>query len=168
VSLLARATPQLRTQAFYKDREPHRPKNAARPEHPAKLTPAGALAQAHGPGPEGAAELFALKVASGLFGRDIARRARPWGKAVHLAYGTLWGALYGILQGPARRRALLSGPAHGAFVWALGPGWLVPSMKLMHPPTQIPRHQALLNILGHLLYGTALAKLFDTQLSQRR
>jgi len=41
-------------------------------------------------------------------------------------------------------------------------------MKLMHPPTQIPRHQALLNILGHLLYGTALAKLFDTQLSHRR
>ena len=91
VSVLARSTPGIRTQAFYKRRENHREIADEQSEHPATVTPAGALAQAHGPGPEGAAGLFAMKVASGLFGRDIARSSRLWGKVVHLAYGSFWG-----------------------------------------------------------------------------
>src|SRR4051812_38409232 len=50
------------------------------------MGPAAALVQPSGPGPEGPAGLFAAKVASGLFGRDLAESTRPWGSAVHLAY----------------------------------------------------------------------------------
>jgi uncharacterized membrane protein YagU involved in acid resistance len=131
------------------------------------VTPAGALAQAQGPGPEGAAELFALKVGSGLFGRDIARSARGWGRAVHFVYGSLWGAIYGTLQGVTRRRPLLNGAAHGMLVWGVGPGSLVPAMKLMHSPAQMPPLQTCLNILGHVIYGVTLAKVFDALLNPR-
>jgi len=167
VSVLARSTPGIRTQAFYKRRENQREIPDEQSEHPAMVTPAGALAQAHGPGPEGAAGLFAMKVASGLFGRDIARSSRLWGKVVHLAYGSFWGMVYGILQGPRRRQPVLAGPLHGLFVWSLGPGWLVPAMKLMHPPTEAPPAQTWLNLVGHVLYGVTVAELFDAQ-SKRR
>src|SRR5438105_1615347 len=46
------------------------------------MSPAAVLARASGPGPEGPASLFAAKVASGLFGRDLAKRTKPWGKVV--------------------------------------------------------------------------------------
>src|SRR5689334_9171050 len=54
----------------------------------APMSPATALVQASGPGPEGPAGLFAAKVASGLFGRDLATRTKQWGKAVHIVYGS--------------------------------------------------------------------------------
>src|SRR4029079_6932562 len=53
----------------------------------APMSPAMALVQASGPGPEGPAGLFAAKVASGLFGEDLATRTAPWGHAGSLICG---------------------------------------------------------------------------------
>jgi hypothetical protein len=136
-------------------------------EGAAPMSPATALVQASGPGPEGPAGLFAAKVASGLFGRDLATRTRQWGKAVHLAYGSLWGLIYGILQTTRTRRPVLSGASHGLFVWAFGPALLVPAMKLMPAPAKAPRGRSALSLAAHVMYGVTVAALFS-RLAQKR
>jgi hypothetical protein len=124
-------------------------------------TPAGALALPQGPGPEGLAEQFAFKVASGLFESDISPYMRPVGLATHLAYGSLWGVLYGMIQSSYRLRPGLLGPLYGLVVYGVGPTFLVPAMKLMRPPREGPPERTSMLILGHILYGAALAKVFD-------
>jgi len=131
------------------------------------MSPDTALVQASGPGPEGPAGLFAAKVASGLFGRDLATRTRQWGKAVHLAYGSLWGLIYGMLQTTRTRRPLLSGATHGVFVWAFGPALLVPAMKIMPAPAKAPRGPSALGLAAHVMYGVTVAALFS-RLAQKR
>jgi hypothetical protein len=74
-----------------------------------RVTPAGALAEGEGPGTEGAAELFLVKVGSGLFDRDLSNCAKPASKGVHFAYGTAWGALYGLGEGGRRVDPSLAG-----------------------------------------------------------
>ena len=46
----------------------------------------------------GLAEQFAFKFVAGVFDRDISSALRPAGVVTHLAYGSSWGALYGLLQ----------------------------------------------------------------------
>lgn len=125
------------------------------------MSPAMALVQSSGPGPEGPAGLFAAKVASGLFGQDLATRTRRWGTAVHLIYGSLWGFLYGILQTRRTRRPGIAGIAHGLFVWTFGPALLVPAMKLMPSPAKAPRPQTAFVVGAHVLYGLTVATMFN-------
>src|SRR5262249_12991300 len=141
---------RTRTDAFAKDD----------PDVVSPMSPATALVQASGPGPEGPAGLFAAKVASGLFGRDLATRSRHWGRVVHLVYGTLWGLIYGILQTDRRRRTAVSGVSHGLFVWAFGPALLVPAMKIMPAPTAARRSENVFVIAAHLVYGLTVAAVF--------
>jgi hypothetical protein len=133
----------------------------------APMSPATALVQASGPGPEGPAGLFAAKVASGLFGRDLATRTKQWGKAVHIVYGSVWGLVYGMLQTTRSRRPVVSGISHGLLVWAFGPAILVPAMKLMPAPAKMPRARNALSLAAHAIYGVAVAMLFS-RLSHRR
>jgi hypothetical protein len=126
-----------------------------------RATPAGALTLAQAPGPEGLAEQFAYKTASGLFGWDLSDRLRPAVLATHLAYGSLWGALYGLLQASRRARPFPFGAAYGLFVWLVGPAALVPAMKLMRPPHQEPPLRTAMLVAGHAAYGVALAASFE-------
>lgn len=142
---------RTRTDAFAKDD----------PDVVSPMSPATALVQASGPGPEGPAGLFAAKVASGLFGRDLATRSRLWGRVVHLTYGTLWGVIYGILQTDRRRRTALSGVSHGLFVWAFGPALVVPAMKIMPAPNAARRSENVFVIFAHLVYGLTVAAVFS-------
>ncbi len=137
-------------------------------EHAAAVTPAGALAEAQGPSPEGAAELFIVKLGSGLFDRDLSKYSKPAGKAVHLAYGAFWGSVYGILRGRRRHNVWLAGAANGLVVWAFGPGSLVPAMRLMLPPAKAPKHETIQMIAGHIAYGLTVAKLYEIQLRRKR
>ena len=137
-------------------------------EHAAAVTPAGALAEAQGPGPEGAAEQFIVKLAPAFFDRDLSEYSKPAGKAVHFAYGAFWGIVYGMLQGRRRRKVWLAGTAHGLFVWAFGPGLLVPAMRLMLPPPKAPKRETIPMVAAHIVYGLTVAKLFDTQLHKNR
>jgi hypothetical protein len=129
-------------------------------EEAASVTPAGALAEVQAPGPEGAAELFFVKMGSGLFDKDVSRYARPAGKAVHCAYGTLGGVLYGLVQSRRIRDPWLCGVFHGLFMWGIGPAWLVPAMHLIAAPTRLPKRQTALMIGGHVMYGITVAKVF--------
>jgi len=149
---------QSRSPAAYR----HGPDEKAKDEGgPPDVTPAGALVAPVSPGPEGLAEQFAFKFASGLFGRDISRYNRPAGLAVHLAYGSAWGLLFGLLQGSRRRSPLPFGGFFGSVVYLVGPGCLVPAMKIMRPPSEEPPLRTIVLLAGHVLYGMALATAFD-------
>ena len=120
-----------------------------------------------GPGPEGLAEQFAFKVASGLFDRDISPAIHPVGFATHLAYGSAWGALYGILQRSCALRPDIFGALYGLLVYGVGPAFLVPAMKIMRSPREEPPARTSMLIFGHLMYGLALAEAFAA-LERRR
>jgi hypothetical protein len=124
------------------------------------VTPAGALVWPEAPGAEGLAEQFAFKVGSGLFDRDVAARSRALGVVTHFAYGSLWGALYGIVQATHDLPPVLAGAVFGLIVWLVGPCWLVPAMKLMARPSDEARIRTVMLFLGHLVYGLAVAALF--------
>jgi hypothetical protein len=108
------------------------------PEGPPGITPAGALLRPQAPGPEGLAEQFAFKVAAGVFGRDISGHVRPFGLATHLLYGSAWGALYGLVRASCRVPRSAAGPFFGLLVYGIGPGVLVPAMKIMGKPSEEP------------------------------
>ena len=124
------------------------------------ITPVGALTIPQGPGPEGLAEQFAFKVAAGGFEQDITHQIRPIGLATHLAYGSAWGALYGILQASYRLPAESFGALYGLVVYSVGPALLVPAMKIMRPPREEPPERTSLLIVGHLVYGVTVAQVF--------
>jgi uncharacterized membrane protein YagU involved in acid resistance len=100
-------------------------------------------------------------VASGLFGRDISPAARPVGVAVHLAYGSAWGMLYGLLQCSYRLPPVPFGIAYGLAAWWVGPAFLAPAMKLMRPPLEEPPVRTTMLLAGHVVYGAALAAVFE-------
>jgi hypothetical protein len=128
---------------------------------PPAVQPAGALSKPQGPGPEGLAEQFAFKVASGVFNRDISPEIRPVGLATHLAYGSAWGALYGLLQSSFGLPPRLFGLGFGGVVYGVGPALLVPAMKIMRPPLEEPPRRTWMLFAGHLIYGVTMAAVFD-------
>ena len=72
--------------------------------------------------------------------------------ALHLAYGSLMGALYGTVPfRAAGNTSLLYGSVFGATLWAVGfQGWL-PALGI-RPRDVVPR-KWVAPIMGHLLYG---------------
>lgn len=125
-----------------------------------QVTPAGALAQAQSSGPEGIASQFAYKLGNGLFVRDIRQYRQVAGEAVHFTYGPSWAILYGLYQSSYRKPPTIAGALFGLLVWAFGPGWLVPAMKLMLPPTKLPPMHLAMFIVGHVVYGLVVAITF--------
>lgn len=124
-------------------------------------SPAGALPQQVSPGTEGYAEEFAFKVASGVFDRDISPYLPVARFVVHMSYGGVWGLIYGIIQGSYHWPRLRFGGLFGLLMWLVGPVTLAPTMRIARPVREesIP-HNALM-MLGHLLFGLALAWLFE-------
>ena len=152
---------QERAQSPAAFRPPNQALPAGGPGGPPGATPAGALTQPQAPGPEGLAEQFAFKVGSGLFDRDVSPYARPAGVGVHLAYGSAWGTLYGLLQASRGRRSGPFGALYGLAVWLVGPALLVPAMKLMGSPAEEPPARTAMLVAGHVAYGVAVAAAFD-------
>ncbi len=104
---------------------------------------------------------FVQKLATGLFGASLdADQRRVAGSAWHLAYGGFWGMLYGLLQSSVGVPGRLLGPAYGLAVWTVGPGWLVPKMKLMLPPGKQQPRTTVMVIGVHTAYGAIVALVF--------
>jgi uncharacterized membrane protein YagU involved in acid resistance len=132
----------------------------------ARATPAQALTETQSPGPEGLAQQFAFKVGAGLFGIDISGSSRAWGLLTHLIYGSAWGALLGLLLASFRVPAILFGLVYGLLVWLVGPGLLVPAMRLMPPLRAQGAHRIAVLVAAHLVWGVLVAVSF--QYLQRR
>jgi hypothetical protein len=127
-----------------------------------EVTPASVLVQPQGPGPEGLAEQFAFKVGAGVFDKDISPYVKPAGLATHLVYGSLWGALYGLIRASYQVPHRLAGALFGLGVYAVGPAWLVPAMKLMGYPPEEPPLRTGMMVAGHVVYGVAVAEAFES------
>jgi len=102
--------------------------------------------------------VFVQKVATGLFGESLSvRQQRLYGHVWHLAYGAFWGIGYALLESSLAVPAVILGPGYGLVVWAVGPAWLVPRMRLMLPVGRQATRVTLHVIAWHVLYGTVLA-----------
>ena len=153
LSIVSRMLPVLRTQRLLIP--------SARSADAFQPTLAQALTLSQSPGPEGLAEQFAFKVASGVFGRDLSSSVRLAGRVVHVVYGSAWGLLYGLLQASYPRPPALFGAIYGFLVWLIGPAFLVPAMRLMGRPSEEPVARSAALIAGHVAYGVALATAFE-------
>jgi hypothetical protein len=137
-------------------RDARRPRNA--------LAPGVILSEAAAVPPDllQVTAVFVQKVATGLFGASLTMaEQRLYGTLWHLVYGAFWGVGYALIQTSLAVPPILLGPAYGLFVWAAGPAWLVPRMRLMLPLGRQTRRVTLLVIAWHLLYGLALALAVD-------
>ena len=114
---------------------------------------------------------FVQKIATGIFGASLsADQQYLAGLAWHLTYGGFWGVVYALLRSSVGIPAVVLGPLHGLIVWTVGPGWLVPRMKLMLPPGQ-QRPWTVAVVVGiHAAYGAIVAlvvrQLRDEKLSR--
>ena len=124
------------------------------------IGPATALRQPQSPGPEGLAEQFAFKVASGLFERDIAASLRTYGRIVHFVYGTSWGVVYQTLMSARAARHPIAGASYGLAVYVIGPALLLPAMRIMGPVRDERPFRTMLLVAAHVIYGVALSRSF--------
>jgi hypothetical protein len=67
-----------------------------------------------------------------------------------------WGAVFGLVQGTARRNLLAHGLVFGTSVWAMSYVGLVP-MGLYKPPWAYPAPEVAFDISYHVVYGVAVA-----------
>jgi hypothetical protein len=79
--------------------------------------------------------------------------------ALHFAFGSASGALFGVIA-PKRLIARLPlGMAYGAGIWGVSyMGW-VPAFGIMPHASRDRRDRQIVMLAGHLVYGTALALL---------
>ncbi len=78
------------------------------------------------------------------------------GPAVHFAFGTLVGAVYGALATVLPPVTAGLGIAYGTAVWLLGDEVLVPKLGLAAPPSQTKPEVHFKSWLMHAVYGLAL------------
>jgi uncharacterized membrane protein YagU involved in acid resistance len=83
-------------------------------------------------------------------------------QVVHLAFGSGWGGLYGIVAGTLPRLASSSGGlAFGMVVWLVSDDILLPAFRLSAWPHHYPVKTHLYAIAAHAIYGLAVAATFE-------
>jgi putative membrane protein len=82
-------------------------------------------------------------------------------RAVHFAFGSAWGGLYGLVAGTLPRAGTLKGSlAFGAVVWLVSDDILLPAFRLSAWPHHYPVKMHLYAIAAHAVYGAAVAATF--------
>lgn len=131
----------------------------------AKLRAAGATAQPGGepPAPEdpweqaSAPAKVARRISEGVFHHPVSPERIPLlTHGMHWAYGTGWGAAYGMAASTFGRRSLRQGLLFGAGVWSMSYVQLVP-MGLYEPPWKYPAKDMAMELGYHLVYGLGVA-----------
>ena len=111
--------------------------------------------------------IVARRILEGVFRRDVpAERIGLLTHATHWAYGSGWGAVFGLVAGNSESEPLKLAAPFGAGVWAASYAQLVP-MGLYEPPwTYAPK--TLANDLGyHLTYGIGVAAAYAASSPRR-
>ena len=90
-----------------------------------------------------------------LFGRPLKTSEKePASYAVHFAFGTLMGGLYGISSEYLPIAKLGRGLLHGIALWAGADATLLPALGLSAPLSQRGRREIAYEVLAHAAYGT--------------
>jgi hypothetical protein len=97
------------------------------------------------------------RIIEGVFHKEASPDVIPLlTQGMHWAYGTGWGAVYGLVEGSKARRPLVDGLVFGTGVWALSYATLVP-MGIYRPPTGNPPAELAIDWSYHAVYGAAAA-----------
>ena len=78
------------------------------------------------------------------------------GPAVHYAFGTTIGALYGVLAGFQKPGRLGWGLPFGAAIWLVAHVITVPALCLSKPITRLPPGTETIEFCSHLVYGVVV------------
>jgi uncharacterized membrane protein YagU involved in acid resistance len=89
------------------------------------------------------------------------QQAKEIGQGIHWAYGMSWGVLLGLIQGTLWLSPLKFGVVLGTVVWAVGPNWLLPLMKIGPDPSEQPTEQTTMSWAFHALFGVVTALSFS-------
>jgi hypothetical protein len=112
-------------------------------------------------------EKLAEKVAEGVFDTRLDRKDRQVaGQVIHWAYGAGWGTLYGVVQSTFRLPHLLHGTLLAGLM-ALAAATVVPSTKVVPPPSDLPPERNLLQFVYILLSAWTTALVYGF-LSRRK
>ncbi|MFN2628388.1 MAG: hypothetical protein ABR569_07105 [Gaiellaceae bacterium] len=102
------------------------------------------------------------RVLTGVFQKQVGlAQAQRLANAMHWAYGSAWGGIYGLFQGTTCAAPLRAGAAFGAGVWGMSYAQLVP-MGIYEPPWKYPAKELALDLSYHLVYGIAAALAYET------
>jgi hypothetical protein len=99
----------------------------------------------------------ARRLTEGLFDIKLpSSDARLVNNVTHWAFGTLTGALYGLIAGSLSKQRVVYGLPFGASVWA-GGYVVLPAAKLYKPIWEYDVKTLATDLSGHLVYGLATA-----------
>jgi hypothetical protein len=97
------------------------------------------------------------RVIEGVFRRQVPpERIGLLTNVMHWGYGTMWGAVFGLVRGSGLLRGAAGGAAFGAAVWAGSYAQLVP-MGIYDPPWTYPPGVLAEEGAYHLAYGLGVA-----------
>jgi putative membrane protein len=103
---------------------------------------------------ENATVKAAAAVSEAVFHHELKREERqPAGNAIHYAFGTVTGAMYGILAEEWDSVRAGQGTAFGAALWLTSDEIAVPAFNLSKPPLEYPARVHAMALGAHLAYG---------------
>ena len=96
----------------------------------------------------------AKAISTNVFGHELQESEKePAGAAVHYAFGTLSGGLYGALAEVTPQVTAAGGLPFGAGFWLLADEISVPLLGLSKGPTEYPVSTHVYALASHLVYG---------------
>ena len=96
----------------------------------------------------------AKAISEGIFGHKLTKsEKKPAGAAVHYAFGTATGGLYGAIAEVAPQVTAGAGIPFGAVFWAVADETAVPLLGLAKGPTEYPLSTHAYALASHLVYG---------------
>lgn len=105
---------------------------------------------------EGSTEKVARKIAS-VAGKDLpAENKKKAGQAVHYAFGTLMGAIYGVSAELVPEVTTGGGTAYGTLLFLAADEVAVPAFQLSPPPAETAPTDHLQHWAAHVVYGGSL------------
>jgi len=112
--------------------------------------------QQHAEQQEDSTEIVARKIAEAT-GKELApEEKKKAGQAVHYAFGTLMGALYGVAAELVPEVTTGGGTAYGTLLFLGAHEVAVPAFQLSPPPTETPAPDHLQHWAAHVVYGGSL------------
>ena len=93
-------------------------------------------------------------ISRNVFGHELQESEKePAGAAVHYAFGTVTGGLYGALAEVSPQVTMGAGLPFGAAFWLIADEVAVPALGLSQGPTEYPVSTHAYALASHLVYG---------------
>lgn len=105
---------------------------------------------------EDSTEIVARKIAEAAGKELLPLEKKKAGQAVHYAFGTLMGAVYGVAAELVPEVTTGGGTAYGTILFLAAHEVAVPAFQLSPPPTETPARDHLQHWAAHVVYGGSL------------